>query len=55
MYRQVLNAISNYCIIMIDLETCPIFLVKRAYNEALLIHKQGFKTWGSNVCEIANK
>ena len=30
-------------------------LVKRAYNEALHLHEQGFKTWVSNVWEIANK
>ena len=30
-------------------------LVKRAYNEALHLHEQGFKIWVSNVREIANK
>ena len=30
-------------------------LVKRAYNEALHFHEHGFKTWISNVCEIAIK
>ena len=30
-------------------------LVKCAYNEALHLHEQGFKTWVSNVWEIANK
>ena len=29
-------------------------LVKRAYNEVLHLHEQGFKTWVSNVWEIAN-
>ena len=32
-----------------------IMLVKRAYNEALHLLEQGFKTWVSNVWEIANK
>ena len=32
-----------------------IMLVKRAYNEALHLHEQGFKTWVSNVWEITNK
>ena len=48
------NIISNYCIIMIDLETYGV-LVKHAYNEALHLHEQGFKGWVSNVWEIANK
>ena len=30
-------------------------LVKRAYNEALHLHEQTFKTWVSNVWQIANK
>ena len=30
-------------------------LVKRAYNDALHLHKQGFKTLVSNVWEITNK
>ena len=30
-------------------------LVKRAYNEALILHEQGFTTWVSKVWDIANK
>ena len=30
-------------------------LVKRAYNEAPHLHEQAFKTWVSDVWEIANK
>ena len=30
-------------------------LVKRAYNEALELHEQGFITWVSQVWDIANK
>ena len=30
-------------------------LVKRAYNEALELHEQGFITWVSKVWDIANK
>ena len=30
-------------------------LVKRAYNEALKLHEQGFTTWVSKVWDIANK
>ena len=30
-------------------------LVKHAYNESLHLHETGFKTWVSNVWEIANK
>ena len=30
-------------------------LVKRAYNEALKLHEQGFTTWVSKVWDLANK
>ena len=30
-------------------------LVKRAYNEALKLHEQGFTTWVSKMWDIANK
>ena len=30
-------------------------LVKRAYNEALKLHEQGFTTWVSKVWDITNK